>query len=370
MKKIIIFNLKFLIILALFLFARPTQAAILYSAAANQDVYEGQTFVVDWFLDTENIAINTLDLKLDFSRENLQLVEATTGNSLFSIWINPPTIDNAQGKIELTGGIPNGASGSALPLFRTEFIATNAGSAYVKLNPLSQLLRNDGSGTPAELKFKNELFNVYPKEFVPITVSSASHPNPNQWYRNRDVIIKFTPKDGEDYSFSLSSNIEIIPDNNPQDIPDEIKYPDRPDGIYYFKLNSKVGASNWKEAAVFRVQIDATAPESFTPVIGSDPNIFNGEPFISFSTVDKTSGISHYKVKVGLFGKTKETQSPQQLRKPLIGDWVVITAYDQAGNQRVASLAWPGYISTRWFDWILIIIGLIASVLVLRKKQK
>jgi hypothetical protein len=29
-------------------------AAVLYSQAANQDTYEGQTFVVDWYLDTEN----------------------------------------------------------------------------------------------------------------------------------------------------------------------------------------------------------------------------------------------------------------------------------------------------------------------------
>jgi hypothetical protein len=37
-------------------------------------------------------------------------------------------------------------------------------------------------------------------------------------------------------------------------------------------------------------------PELFTPVVASDPDLFNGAFFLVFSTVDKGSGIDHYEV--------------------------------------------------------------------------
>lgn len=354
------FSFLLALISVLFLGSSKASAAVLYSAAANQDVYEGQSFVVDWFLDTEGKPINALDLKLNFSKDTLAVADVNTGNSLISLWINNPKADNDTGKIELTGGMPNGANAGNIPIFRTVFQAKTSGPAFINLDSSSVVLLNDGSGSSDLLKFKNETFNVYPKDFLPAAMTSPTHPDQNLWYKNRDMAIRFTPKSGEDYSYSFSSNIEIIPDDQKQEVPSEIKYPNLPDGIYYFKLNSKIGPSNWKEAAVYRVQIDATAPEAFTPAIGSDPSVFGGNSFVSFSTVDKTSGMSHYKVKVGLFGNSRETQSPYKLRKPLVGNSVAVTAFDAAGNQRQAVIAWPGYISTKIFVLILIALGLLA----------
>jgi hypothetical protein len=284
------------------------------------------------------------------------------------LWLKPPSADNTNGSVELVGGVPNGANGNKIPIFRTVFLAKSAGSAFINLNPASVVLLNDGQGSSELLKFKNESFNVYPKSFIPMQITSPSHPDPNAWYKNHDVVIKFNLKSGEDYSYSFSSNIEIIPDNQEQDVPTEIKYPNMPDGIYYFKLNSKVGSSNWKEAGVFRIQIDSTPPEAFQPVIGSDPAIFNGSSFVSFSTVDKLSGISHYKVKIGLFGRSLETQSPYKLSKPLIGDSVKVTAFDQAGNGQDAYMSYPGYVPVRVFEGLLILIGLIAIIFVFARR--
>ena len=38
------------------------------------------------------------------------------------------------------------------------------------------------------------------------------------------------------------------------------------------------------------------APELFTPVVASDPHIFNGAFFLVFSAVDKGSGVDHYEI--------------------------------------------------------------------------
>jgi len=374
MKKFIIYNLKFLIIFLFGLALAPkASAAILYSQAANQDVYEGQTFVVDWFLDTENQTINSIDLGLNFSRQIISAEDVNSGNSLVNIWIQYPKADNNAGKIQLTGGIPGGVRGAKIPIFRSTFSALSPGNAFIALDPASKVLLNDGQGTETILKYKNLEFNVYPKNFIPAALSSPTHPDSTKWYKTGDVEIKFDPKEGVDYSYSFSSNIEITPGNEKQETNGDLWFKNLEDGVYYFKLNTKVGPSNWQEAGVYRVQIDRTSPVEFTPAIGSDPSLFGGNKFVSFSTVDKTSGISHYNIKIGLFGRTYETQSPAKLYKPIIGDNITVTAFDNAGNAREVSLLWPGIISVKVFEIFLILIGLIAigyGFLGLKAKKK
>lgn len=350
---------------ALFCFLVPqfASAAVLFSQSANQDVYEGQTFVMDWFLDTEGRPINSLDLKINYSQEFLEVQDVSAGNSLVNLWIKLPTADNEKGLIELIGGIVNGTKESKVPIFHSVFKVKKSGTASVTLNPGSVVLLNDGHGTSEPVKFRNVLFNIYPEQFIPIKVNSPSHPDQNIWYSNRNVEIKFTPKPDTDYSFSFSSNVDIIPEDKKIEIPQNLSYNDMPDGVYYFKLNSKVSDNTWQEAAVFRAQIDATAPESFLPLIASDSSVFDGKPFVSFSTLDKMSGISHYKVKVGLFGDGIETQSPYQLHKPLVGDELKVTAYDQAGNLTTVVVPWRGYLSVLEFKLLLIFLGLAVIII-------
>jgi hypothetical protein len=375
MKRLILFSIFY------FLFStHQASAALLYSQSAQQDVYNGQTFVLDWFLDTEGRPINSFDLKIDFNKDVLEVIEAGSGNSLINLWIKYPTFDNQRGLIELTGGIANGVIGNQVPVFRTVFKNKTAGTASITLNPDSKILLNDGLGTSEELKFRNVLFNVYPQEFLPLQITSTSHPDQNLWYKNRDVKLSFVQKPDTEYSFSFSSNIELIPDDIANEVPEFLFYGSLPDGIYYLKVNSKVGppaspdasqgGSAWQEAGVFRVQIDATAPEIFIPEIGSDSNIFGGRDFLSFSTLDKTSGISHYEVKSGLLGTSKVVSSPYELRRPLVGKHVAVAAIDRAGNKRVVTIEYSGLIPVWLFICLLVVLLLGALYLKYKKSQK
>jgi hypothetical protein len=151
----------------------------------------------------------------------------------------------------------------------------------------------------------------------------------------------------------------------------EFKYNNLPDGIYYFKANAKTGPSQWSEAGVFRVRIDSTPPESFEPTIATDPGIYNGSKFVSFSTVDKTSGISHYMVRVGTFGKFKNATSPMQLQRPVFGSFVYVKAFDNAGNETTEKISYPGLISQTMLILIcLILIGLILIALLSKFKKR
>ena len=348
---------KAIIVVLFIIYPSPAFGALLYFEAANQDTYAGQTFALNWYLDTEGQSINTLHLKLDFSKEVLEAIEATTANSLVSLWIKYPSIDNEQGEIEMIGGIPNGINGSKVPLFRTVFKAKNTGQAQVSLNPDSSILKNDGAGGEELLKFKNLLFNIYPQEFIPNMITSRTHPDQNIWYANKDVSVEFSPKLNEHYSYSFSSNTEITPDEqiDPLKLPFEaLKYSINEDGVYYFKLNSKIGDSVWREAGIYRIQIDRTPPESFTPLL-SNQGMDGSTMYLSFSTVDKMSGISHYYIKSGLWGQWKKASSPYHISKPIVGKHIKVAAVDNAGNKRIETIEYKGYLQVWVFVCLMVV---------------
>jgi hypothetical protein len=359
-KKLLLSIAFFLIPLLSSLFPHHASAAVLYSQAANQNVYEGQTFVVDWYLNTQNESVNSIDLKLNFSKDVLKVSDATVGSSVVSLWIRKPYADNEAGTIELIGGVPNGFNAANVPIFRTTFDVVKSGIGTITMDPTSQVLRNDGSGEPAVLQFQNLSFTVQPKGFNPNLLSSLTHPDQNAWYADRNVVLQFNYDPAKQYSFSFSSNADIIPDNSVMPAEQQFFYNNLPDGVYYFKANEKFGDGAWLEDGIYRIQIDGSPPEEFEPIISSDSSLYDGKPFVSFSAVDKISGISHYMVKVGLFGKYKTAESPYKLTRPLVGDTIEIKAFDNAGNFRAETVPYAGYVSVLWFR---IIIGVLAGVI-------
>ena len=246
----------------------------------------------------------------------------------------------------------------------------STGQAKITMDSSSAVLLNDGRGTQTELLFSVLDLTINPVSFIPIQVDSPSHPDEDAWYKESRVVIKFEQKSGQEYSYSFSSNLEIIPNEQSRQVPDEIVYEDMPDGVYFFKLNSRTASANWEEAGIFRVQIDSTPPEAFELVVASDPSIFGGQDFISFATVDKTSGISHFEAKVGSLGRSKKIQTPYKLSRPLVGDGVKIIAYDQAGNSREVLLEFSGVLSTTTFFVLLIIIFALSLAFIGKKRYK
>jgi hypothetical protein len=348
--------------LATIIFVAPrANAATIYTGSAYESVRAGESFVIDWMIDTAGEELNAVDLRIAYSDTTLKPVELSDGNSVISVWLKPPALQT-NGTIELTGGVPNGFMSKNAHIVRTTFLAVKEGTAKIQILADSKLYRNDGTGSEALIKFSPLTFEVAAASAE--TISSPTHPYQTKWYADKDVKISFSPKDGFDYSYSFSSNLEIFPDGEADEWQGEELFENLIDGIYYFKLAYKVGPSAWQDAGSFRVQIDSTPPEAFTPAIGRDPQIFNGADFVSFSTVDKVSGISHYKVKVGL-GTYKETKSPYQIRKALIGNHLTVRAYDNAGNFYEAKIVYPGFVSPLIFS---IILALLLGSLIAGKK--
>lgn len=144
------------------------------------------------------------------------------------------------------------------------------------------------------------------------------------------------------------------------------------------KLNVVEASSPAGETSVKMKDIEP--PESFTPQIVQDSNIFGGKYSLVFATQDKKSGIDHYEVQekrafeiFGLkFGKTKWTiaVSPYLLIDQNLKSYIYVKAVDRAGNERIAVLP-PQKLA--WYEnyslWVIIIL-LIIFLLVFRRRLR
>lgn len=346
-------------------------AALLYTQAANQVVYVGDTFVVEWYLDTQDQVVNSMSLNLTYSADKLDVVEVTPGNSSIDLWVKTPEVDQSAGTIKMIGGISSGIKDAHLAIFRAVFKPKETGDAKISIAKDSELLLADGQGTPTHLVFNEVNFRINPAEAKPAGISSQTHPEQDSWSKDRNVQIKVQTKPGEEYSYSFSSNIELYPDENADDVSQNLNFNDLPDGIYYFKLNSRTGKGNWTEAGVYRIKIDGTPPQDFTPQIGKDPSVFDGRAFVTFNTTDNVSGISHYEVKSGLFGTWQRVdQGYYKLPGLVLGDTIEVKVVDEAGNERITKVQVDknmlNSVFSRPIFWVIMILSLIAVIWIIR----
>lgn len=111
--------------------------------------------------------------------------------------------------------------------------------------------------------------------------------------------------------------------------------------------------------------VDTELPESFTPLVSTDPALFDGKNFVVFSTQDKLSGIKEYQVKEGFWGTYTLAQSPYELQYQRLDRTIYIKAVDKQGNERIETVG-AQHISVT--EGIVLGILLCAGVVLLVKK--
>ena len=334
---------------------------------AEQAIYEKDTFSADFFLNTDNLEINVIDATLYYSPDVLEVTDISTANSAFVLWAKTPSITGA-GTISFTGGIPGGLKGFGIPVLRVTFKAKTAGNAELMIASPSFALQGDGKGTKVNIDPMRISFSVLPYSSKLYSITSSTQPDQNKWYKNNDVSISVKSKKDELYSYSFSTNPEIIPDMAPTKITGQIKYKDLPDGIYYFKLALPVDKI-LQEVGVYRIQIDNTAPTFLSSTIGKNEDTFNGKSFLNFFAVDKTSGIKSYQVKNGYFGFYHDAVSPYKLERHIFGNIVYIKATDMAGNTVKTNVLYPGYLPV-WLGYILLLFIIIFICVIIKLRYR
>jgi hypothetical protein len=251
----------------------------------------GDAHTVSVRLDTDEASdecVNAVDAVIHYS-ENVILTDVSTGDSIFSMWVERPKIDAVNRTVTFAGGIPNGYCGRVVGdprltnslvqlIFRSPgfSIGPNAGgtsTAKVEFGSETTAYLNDGLGTKADLA----LFGA---------------------------------------SIDLSKNPGA-----------ELKDP-------------------WRDAVV----TDDIDPEPFSITLHKDEFAFNGKYFIAFNTSDKQTGIDQYQVMEEHltdfwtfdWGRADApwivTPSPYELKDQSLNSIIRVKALDKAGNEHIATL--------------------------------
>jgi len=153
-------NLLIVLIISFILLPTVVFGAILYLEPAEGQHYLEDVFVTEIKINSEGEEINTIKVDLTFSQELLDAVDFSKGNSILTLWPEGPSFSNQTGKIYFVGGIPSGYSGKDGLLGKIIFKAKKEGEATVQIEEDSQVLLNDGMGTPAKLNTGGAIFRV------------------------------------------------------------------------------------------------------------------------------------------------------------------------------------------------------------------
>lgn len=113
--------------------------------------------------------------------------------------------------------------------------------------------------------------------------------------------------------------------------------------------------------------LDTEPPDPFTPIIGQERSVYRGASFLSFATVDRSTGVDRYLVAESdsqnpTIDAFVSAESPYKLTDQGLRSYIVVKAIDRAGNERIAVLP-PTNTGTPYPWWAIGIALLVLAVL-------
>ncbi|MEX0870122.1 MAG: cohesin domain-containing protein [Candidatus Spechtbacterales bacterium] len=294
-----------------------SQAATLYIDPPDEPVSRHDTFTAKVRIDPGENCINAADVEVNYPIDILRVIDVSTGDSIFTLWPEPPSINTRDGVVRFMGGIPGGYCGR---------IPGDPGLT----NVLATLVFQAPGAADTD-----EVFPVRTR---------ADFSTSSKVYLHDGLGTEVEPQ-------FFGAEFELTED-------------------------AIEGSGQWFE---FLAE-DATEPSSFTIELTQDSTMFDGKYFIIFSSNDKESGISHYEVmetrldeEEGLFARFsklrkteeiwKKTESPYVLNDQSLNSMIMVRAVDKAGNERIESLAPPEYLRRSSSTGTFVVLGVIFLIL-------
>ena len=316
-----------------FLFqASAVMAASLYIDPPLSTLYQGDATNYAIRLDVDESTqecVNAVDATIVFP-ENIEPVDVSIGNSIFSMWVEKPTINQDQRTITFAGGIPNGYCGRV-------------------------------TGDP-------ELTNV-------IAELIFRSPVPNT---------ALTSPENDTAQLSFAANSAAYLNDGFGTLAELTTYPAQ---ITLVQSQGDTLLNSWQEA----VDADTQPPERFS--IFLEKQNTSGKYFVSFNTTDKQTGVASYQImeepltQTGTFAWGRadapwiEARSPYVLKDQSLNSTIRVKAIDKAGNEYIATLipdeSLRGTDTNSLMNVILIMFGVVLLFVVLaivafmvRKRKK
>jgi Cohesin domain len=322
------------------------QAAVLFVTPASIQAGAGDVVSATIRVSANGSAINTAGATIHFPPDLLTAESVDTSSSIFSLWVEQPTISNSAGTVTFMGGVPNpGYSGQNGAIATILFKARSQGSAPITLSDAS-VLANDGQGTDVLTAYGNAAVTVGSPSIVsPVAlasnglpprpiVTSPTDPDQQAWYSATTASFSWTVPPGV-------TSIETLLSKDPSAVPTIVydntvsgrTVSDIGDGVRYFAIRYE-NSSGWGPIARYKIQIDSTPPEKFAPAVATD-GVTNT---IALDAVDSGSGIDSYSIKIDAEPALRVSADALvngQYALPIQngGDHrIAVVAYDKAGN--------------------------------------
>jgi hypothetical protein len=294
-----------------------TFAASLYIDPGSSELLRGESLSMSVRLDTDEArgeCVNAVDAVITYP-DNIEPVDVSIGDSIFSMWVERPTINKENKTITFAGGIPNGYCGRVSGDPRL----TNVLAEIIFRSPGFVVggAANQSDSNSAEIAFADE---------------TAAYLN-----------------DGRGTRADLTT------------------YPAR------ITLNPE-GGSGVNNAWRDKVNNDNIPPEEFS--IFLEKRDVSGDYYVVFNTTDKQTGIDTYQIMeepLSQFGSFQwgradapwiEATSPYTLDDQSLNSIIRVRAIDKAGNEYIANLIPDESMRTFSFEQILTFL-LVATLLVL-----
>ncbi len=334
------------------------QAATLVATPSSSAVTVGNILSVKISVATQGKAINNAESVIQFPADLLEAVSISKGSSIFSLWVDEPKFSNAAGTIEFNGGVPSpGFVGEQGEVLSIVFRAKKAGTASVVFGD-SAVRQNDGLGTDI-LTFKQPVsFQIQGTQQIEVptvpnladntpakpVVTSTTHPQSDSWYANTTATFSWVIPSGV-------SSVQTLLGTSPQSTP-TITYDSSvtqrtvsnlSDGVLYFHIRYK-NSNGWGDTAHYKIQVDSTDPETFTPVVQNQ----GVRSVVTLNAIDRLSGVDAYNIQIDDLQSIRvkaDTLTDHTYTLPVLSQeehTLIVTAYDKAGNKRDARVAYVG----------------------------
>ncbi len=337
---------------------------------------EGSTFDVPILLNTNGTSINSLEVRLNFDRNKLEIVRPTGGESIIGVWVEPPKFDNRNGTASYVGVVANGINTNSGLIGTVTFRAKSAGRATVYIGSDSRVLMNDGLGTEVESEFGRADYSILVRPPEGVRVFSETHQFQGQWYNNNNPSLSWDKDVGVDgFSYVLDNKPSTIPENEIVSTETTASYENLGDGLWYFHIKARKNGA-WGTAGHFLVRIDTRPPALFKPEVAYlTKDKIADRTLISFMTTDNLSGVDRYEI--GVIDKADssntsplfvEVESPYQV--PVVGSGylgVIVRAIDGAGNVVDVSLdiepqTFAGsFLKSNWLYVLLVVLAVLIT---------
>lgn len=348
-------------VLALIFFSLSTvmaHAATLNVSPSTGVYTVGGTFSVNVRVNTGGDPINAAEGSLRFDTQKLSVVSVTKG-SIFNLWTVEPSYSNSAGTVTFGGGSPQGYSGSGGTIITVTFRANRAGDAKVSFSTGS-VLAADGRGTnvlssmgsasytiaSSEVPAEPEVIEYVASPNTPAApnISSASHPDPQDWYTETTAELSWPLPSGVTAVRTLLDQSSGSIPTKVYDTPiDSISIPDLSDGVSYFHLQFR-NSEGWGRVAHYRLGVDTQTPTRFDISLPEDVDLTAPEQTLVFDVEDVPSGIARYEVQIDdgePYEYIDETGSSTMTLPPLEPGKhsVIIEAFDHAGNSLISTFS-------------------------------